>query len=246
VALGLCLLAAAATAAELRVYAAASLKPALDEILAMPAAKALGEIAPSYAASSALAKQIEAGAPADLFVSADEAWMDYLAERGHLVAGTRGDLLRNTLVLVAPAGSTARLAIAPQFDLLGALGDGRLALAEPNSVPAGKYAKAALQQLGVWESVQAHVVATENVRAALALAARDEVPLAITYRSDAVSEPKVREVAAFPPSSHAPIVYPAALVQGHDSAPARALLSLLRGAPARAVFLKYGFTLATP
>jgi molybdate transport system substrate-binding protein len=235
-----------AAAADLSLYAAASLKPALDEILATDEAKALGKIVPSYAASSALAKQIEAGAPADLFISADEEWMDYLAQRNLLVPNSRADLLRNELVLVAPKSATITLEIAPNFDLHHALGQGKLAIAEPNSVPAGKYAKAALTQLGVWDAVQAQVVSTENVRAALALAAKDEVPFAIVYRSDAISEPKVREVDMFPSSSHAPIVYPLSLLKDHDNAATRKLLTLLRGAAARAVFLRDGFQLARP
>jgi len=235
-----------AAAADLTIYAAASLKPALDEILATDEAKALGKIVPSYAASSALAKQIEAGAPADVFISADEEWMDYLAQRNLLVANSRADLLHNELVLVAPKASTSMLKIAPNFDLHKALGEGKLAIAEPNSVPAGKYAKAALTQLGVWDSVQAQIVSTENVRAALALAAKDEVPFAIVYRTDAASEPKVREVDMFPSTSHAPIVYPVSLLKDHDNAATRQLLTLLRGAAARAVFLRDGFQLATP
>jgi len=245
-AFALCVTSTLAGAVDLTVYAAASLKPALDEILATDAARALGKIVPSYAASSALARQIEAGAPADLFISADEEWMDYLAQRNLLVKDSRADLLRNELVLVAPRDSKATLKIVPGFDLHKALGDGKLAIAEPNSVPAGKYAKAALTQLGVWESVQAQTVSTENVRAALALAAKDEAPFAIVYRSDAVSEPKVREVDMFPAGSHAPIVYPASLLKDHDNADTRKLRALLRGAAARAVFLRDGFQLATP
>lgn len=233
--------AVAAPPLTLNLYAAASLKPALDAILATADARALGTVTPNYAASSALAKQIEAGAPASVFISADEEWMDWLAQRGAIVADSRRDLLRNELVLVAPQSSPAALKIAAGFALRNALGEGRLALAEPHSVPAGKYAHAALTALGVWESVQDRIVATENVRGALALAARDEVPFAIVYRSDAVSEPKVRVIDVFPASSHAPIVYPMAMLKDHDSPAARRLLALLQSPAAAAVFARWGF-----
>jgi len=231
-----------AQADDMLVFAAASLKPALDEILATPEAKAIGTIKASYAASSQLAHQIEAGAPAALFISADQDWMDTVAGKNLIVTGTRINLLGNALVLVAPKDSTAQLAIADRFDLAGALGkDGRLALGEPNSVPAGKYAKAALTKLGVWDSIQSRVVAADNVRAALNFVAKGEAPLGIVYRSDATSEPAVRVVATFPADTHAPIVYPAAIVAGHDTAESRKLLDLLHAPATQAVFQRYGF-----
>ncbi len=240
--LALCLLPLAAHADEVLVFAAASLKPALDEIAASADVASIGEVKVSYAASSQLARQIEAGAPAAIFVSADQDWMDYLAERKRIVADSRGDLLGNALVLVAPKDSTAALEIAPGFDLAGALGaDGRLALGEPNSVPAGKYAKAALTKLGVWDAVSTRIVAADNVRAALNFVARREAPLGVVYRSDATSEPAVRVVATFPDDTHAPIVYPAALIAGHDSAAARKLLEALRAPPQQAIFRRHGF-----
>lgn len=224
------------------VFAAASLKPALDKIIATPAVAALGPIEVSYAASSQLARQIEAGAPAALFISADEDWMNELAGRQQIVAATRADLLGNALVLVAPNASPVQLAIAPGFDLAGALGaNGHLAVAEPNSVPAGKYAKQALTKLGAWNAVTARIVSADNVRAALNFVARGEAPLGVVYRSDAVSEPAVRVIATFPPNTHAPIVYPAAVVAGHDSAAARKLLDLLRAPEQQAIFREYGF-----
>jgi molybdate transport system substrate-binding protein len=232
----------AARADDVLVFAAASLKPALDRILADADVAAIGNVEASYAASSRLANQIEAGAPADLFISADEDWMDHLQRRRRIVPGSRVDLLGNALVLVAPAASTTRLAIAPGFDLRGALGaDGHLALAEPHAVPAGKYARDALVRLGAWDRVAARVVAADDVRAALNFVARGEAPLGIVYRSDAVSEPRVRVVATFPESTHAPIVYPAAIVAGRDAPAARRVLALLRGAWARAVFRACGF-----
>lgn len=231
-----------ASADDLLIFAAASLKPALDEIIATPEAKAIGEIKASYAASSQLAKQIEAGAPASIFVSADQDWMDEVASKQKIVAATRVDLLGNALVLVAPKDSKTTLRIAPNFDLVGALGkDGHLALGEPNSVPAGKYAKASLTALGVWDAVQPRVVSADNVRAALNFVAKGEAPLGVVYRSDAVSEPAVRVVDTFPANSHAPIVYPAAVLADHDTPAAHRLLDLLHAPSTQAIFRRYGF-----
>lgn len=241
-ALMLALVSVVAHADSVLVFAAASLKPALDRIIATPEIAALGEVTASYAASSQLARQIEAGAPAALFISADEAWMNELAQRQLIVAATRVDLLGNALVLIAPKDSTVQLAIAPGFDLAGALGaDGHLALAEPNSVPAGKYAKAALSKLGVWSDVAPRIVSADNVRAALNFVARGEAPLGVVYRSDAVSEPAVRIVATFPADAHAPIVYPAAVIAGHDSPAVRKLLDRLHAPEQQAIFRAYGF-----
>ncbi len=236
-----------ASAGEVLVFAAASLKPALDEAIATPDARAVCadqacRIEVSYAASSQLARQIEAGAPAALFISADQDWMDEVEAKDRIVRDTRIDLLGNALVLVAPRDSGVSLVIAPQFDLAGALGrDGRLALGEPNSVPAGKYAKASLTSLGVWDSIQSRAVSADNVRAALNFVARGEAPLGVVYRSDAVSEPAVRVVGTFPDASHAPIVYPAAVVAAHDTPAARKLLAFLRAPSAQAIFRRYGF-----
>ncbi|HJT98918.1 MAG TPA: molybdate ABC transporter substrate-binding protein [Rhodanobacteraceae bacterium] len=241
-AIALGLLPLRALADDVLVFAAASLKPALDEILATPEAKAIGDVEASYAASSQLAHQIEAGAPAALFISADQDWMNEVASKQKIVAATRVDLLGNALVLIAPKESRTTLAIAPKFDLAGALGkDGRLSLAEPNSVPAGKYAKASLTALGVWDRVASRVVSADNVRAALNFVAKGEAPLGVVYRSDAVSEPTVRIVDTFPDSSHAPIVYPAAVLSDHDTAAAHKLLDLLRAPSSQAIFVRYGF-----
>ncbi|HEY6894650.1 MAG TPA: molybdate ABC transporter substrate-binding protein [Rhodanobacteraceae bacterium] len=231
-----------ADADELLVFAAASLKPAFDEITATPDAKAIGVIKTSYAASSQLEHQIEAGAPASLFISADQDWMNAADAKGRIVKDTRVDLLGNALVLVAPKDSKVALKIAPKFDLGGALGaDGHIAIGEPNSVPAGKYAKAALTALGVWDSIASRIVSADNVRAALNFVAKGEAPLGVVYRSDAVSEPAVRIVDTFPESSHAPIVYPAAIVADHDTPAARALLALLRAPSSQAIFARHGF-----
>jgi molybdate transport system substrate-binding protein len=182
------------------VFAAASLKNALDAI-ADDWRRETGKHATiSYAASSTLAKQIENGAPADLFISADRDWMDYLAQRKLIDAKSRVDLLGNRLVLIAPKDNKTDLVIRPGFDLAAALGDSRLAMADPAAVPAGLYGKAALETLGVWSSVAKRVAAAENVRAALLLVARGEAPLGIVYQTDAAAEPGVRVVATFPPT----------------------------------------------
>jgi molybdate transport system substrate-binding protein len=194
----------------------------------------------SYGASNALAKQIEAGAPADLFISADLDWMDYVTQRGLVAPNGRFDLLRNTLVLVAPAASSSALKIAPDFGLAAALGSERLAMANPDSVPAGKYGKAALEKLGVWASVEGKVARTENVRAALALVSRGEAPFGIVYRTDALADKGVKVVDTFPPATYPPIVYPAALLAASRSTAAKGLLDYLRSALARAIWEKYG------
>lgn len=241
-ALILLLPAAPLRAAEVLVFAAASLKPALDTIIAGPEAQVIGTIRASYAASSQLARQIEHGAPAAIFISADQDWMDYVEARGAVAAGTRVNLISNALVLVAPAASEARVALAPGVDLAAALGaSGRLAIGEPNSVPAGKYAKAALTSLGAWDAVSRRIVAAESVRAALTFVVRGEAPLGIVYRSDAISEPAVRILDTFADATHAPIVYPLAVLESGDGATARAFAALLRAPAAQAVFERYGF-----
>jgi molybdate transport system substrate-binding protein len=219
------------------VYAAASLKNALDEVAALSPSKATI----SYGASSALAKQIESGAPAQVFISADLDWMDYLEQRKQLRPGTRKNILGNKLVLIAPAGSTTKTEIRAGFPLAALLGNGRLATADPAHVPAGKYTRAALEKLGVWDSVAGKLAPVENVRVALALVARGEAPLGTVYATDAAAEPKVRVVAAFPDGLHAPIVYPAALMP-NASATAAEFLDLLSSPAARLVFQKHGFT----
>lgn len=229
-------------AETLLVFAAASLKNALDEANAAYT-KATGvEVKTSYAASSALAKQLEQGAPADLFFSADLDWMDYIEERKLIRPGTRTELLRNRLVLVATKdGPIREQAMAPGLDLASLLGDGRLAMGQVESVPAGKYGKAALESLGVWPSVAGKLAQTENVRAALLLVARGEAPLGIVYQTDAAAEPGVKIVGTFPEASHPPIIYPVAATK--DAKPeAAGYLTFLRGPAARAAFTRQGFT----
>ncbi len=226
---------------DVLIFAAASLQTALDA-LAGPAREATGvTIRVSYAGSSALARQIENGAPADLFISADLEWMDYLAARKLIRPASRVTLVGNELVLIAPRASPVALTIAPGFPLAAALGRSRLALADPEAVPAGRYARAALTSLGVWDSVAARIAAAENVRAALRLVARGEAPLGIVYRTDALVEPAVVDVGAFPAATHPAIVYPAALTAAASPA-AAAVLAFLRGPAARRVFQAQGFS----
>ena len=230
----------AAQAAPVTVFAAASLKNALDEVGAQYA-KSGGDARFSYAASSAIARQIEQGAPADIYVSADSDWMNYLADRKLIVASSRKDLLTNNLALIAPADSKVALKIGKGMPLAKALGDGRLAVAGPD-VPAGKYAKASLGALGVWDSVSGRLAQAENVRMALQYVARGESPLGIVYDTDAKVEPKVRIVGLFPAGTHPKIVYPVARMAGSKNPEAEKFLAYLSGPQAAAVFRKYGFT----
>ncbi len=223
------------------VFAAASLKEVLDELAQAFEKQGRGKVVVAYAASSALARQIEKGAPVDVFISADLDWMDYLDKLKRLRAGSRINLASNRLVLITPAGSKAALILAPKFPLAAALGDGRLAMADPTNVPAGKYGKAALEALGVWHEVDAKTARAENVRAALALVALGEAPFGIVYSTDAMAERKVRVVGEFAATLHAPIVYPAALLADSRSQNAAALLQFLQSADARAVWRKFGF-----
>jgi molybdate transport system substrate-binding protein len=227
--------------ADVIVFAAASLRDALDELAKSYEKQGRGKVVVSYAGSPALALQIERGAPADVFVSADKDWMDYLAKRGMIRIETRVNLLSNRLVLIAPGDSTATLTIGPRFPLAALLGDGRLAMADPDSVPAGKYGRAALEALGVWAEVAPKVARAENVRAALALVARREAPFGIVYRTDVLAEPRVRQVGEFAPSLHPEIVYPAAVVATTRSKTAYEFLRHLRSIAAEAVWRRHGF-----
>lgn len=232
----------AAYGQDVIVFAAASLTNALDEAARLFERQGGAHAKISYAASSLLAKQIESGAPADIFISADLDWMNYL-ERRHLIqAATRENLLGNRLVLIAAADSEVKANIELGFNLSGILKGGRLAMADPDSVPAGKYGKAALEKLGAWASVQTAVAPAENVRAALALVSRREAPLGIVYATDATADPNVKVVAVFPEDTHPPIVYPAALTADSRNPNAGRLLEFLGSPAAKAIFEKYGFT----
>jgi molybdate transport system substrate-binding protein len=223
------------------VFAAASLKNALDDVIHTYQAATGAEVKVSYAASSAIARQIEAGAPADVFISADADWMDELAKKNLIVAASRRDLLTNHLALIAPADSIVKLPIRTGMPLASALGpDGRLALAGPD-VPAGRYGQAALESLGVWPSVKDRLARGENVRATLAFVARGETPLGVVYDTDAKIEPKVRIVGLFPDSSHPRIVYPAALVAGATGRGGANFLAFATSPKASSIFRRYGF-----
>ena len=233
---------AAAQEQRLTVFAAASLKEALDEVNAAFTQEKGGSVAASYAASSQLIKQIEQGAPADVFISADLDWMYYGAQKNLIRRDTRVNLLGNRLVLIAPADSKAeRATIGPDFPLAAMVGNGRIVTGDVRAVPVGRYAQAALEKLGLWQSVLPKLAMVENVRVALSLVARGEAPLAIVYETDAKAEPKVKVIGVFPPESHPPIVYPAALTMT-AKAGAAAYLEFLQSPAARGIFEKRGFS----
>lgn len=231
---------------DVLVFAASSLQTALDALVE-PAERATGvHMRLSYAASSALARQIESGAPAALFISADLDWMDYVSQRGLIQPASRVNLLGNRLVLIAPKTKPVALRIGPGFGLASALGSGeRLAVADPSAVPAGKYARAALTSLGAWDAVATRIAPAENVRAALLLVSRGETPLGIVYRTDALADPGVVIVDTFPETTHPAIVYPAALTSAANPA-ARRLLEFLESPAALMEFERQGFTRARP
>jgi len=226
---------------EVTVFAAASLTNALQDIGKNFETAGGARVRFSFAASSLLARQIEAGAAADVFFSADEEWMDYLAQRKLVQPASRRNALSNRLVLIADSAAPLTLQIKPHFALAGALGDSKLAMADPDTVPAGKYAKAALTALGVWDEVASKIARAENVRAALAYVARGEARLGIVYATDAKAEPKVKIVDTFPLDTHPAIVYPVALTAQGNSAEAKAFLAYIMSDKAAVVFKRYGF-----
>lgn len=233
--------AARAAERELTVFAAASLTEVLQEVGNAYTARTGVRVRFSFAASSTLARQIESGAPAGAFVSADQEWMDYLARRNLIDAASRSDVVANSLVLVAPADSKVQLAMAPVLALAQALGrNGRLSIADPQSVPAGRYAKAALTALGAWEGVSARIIAADNVRTALNFVALGEAPLGIVYATDARGNDRVRVVGTFPAGTHEPISYPAA-VTARGGSDALAFVRFLQGEEARTIFRRHGF-----
>lgn len=241
------LVAAGSTSAAARpraplVFAAASLQESLTAAASAWAGKGHPQPVLSFAASSALARQIAAGAPADLFISADDDWMDAVEAKGLLRRGTRRPLLGNSLVLVAPQRSRVQLAIRPGFALARALGRGRLAIADPAAVPAGKYARAALTSLGVWDSVADRIAPAENVRAALAFVERGEAPLGIVYETDARASGRVRVVGRFPATTHPPISYPIAALKRSTNPETESFRRFLASPRGQAVFRRYGFS----
>ena len=227
---------------KVTVFAAASMKNALDAANAAWTAETSKETVVSYAASSALAKQIESGAPADIFISADLDWMKYLADKNLVKTDTQTKLLGNRIVLVAPREGAQPVEIGQGFDLSALLGDGKLAMGAPDSVPAGKYGKAALEKLGAWSAVEGKVAGAESVRAALALVSRGEAPYGIVYQTDAAADPGVAIVGTFPEDTHPPIIYPIAVLTESKAPDAAAYLDYLKSDQAAPFFEKEGFT----
>jgi molybdate transport system substrate-binding protein len=225
---------------ELLVFAAASLTNVLGELTTAWQSTSGVHVKTSFAASSVLARQIEAGGKADVFISADQEWMDYLQSRALIDTSSRRDLVGNRLVLIAPADSRIELKIAPGFPLAAALGGGRLSTGDPDIVPVGRYARSALVSLGLWDEIQDRLVRADNVRSAMMLVSRGEAPLGIVYTTDALVDPKVRIVDTFPENTHAPITYPGAVTKG-SRGPAADFLLFLASPQARETWQKFGF-----
>jgi molybdate transport system substrate-binding protein len=231
-----------ARAQELTVFAAASLTDAMKDVSAQWAQAGHHPLRMSFGSSSTLARQIEQGAPANLFASADQKWMDYLAEKNLIAADTRRDLLGNDLVLVVPADKPQHVTIGPDFDLLSLLGNnGRIATGDPAHVPVGIYAEQALRKLGQWNAIAPRLARTDDVRAALLLVERGEAPAGIVYATDAAVSKAVMVAGTFPANSHDPVSYPFAVVKSGDTPEARALMTFLQGPQARAIFVQRGF-----
>jgi molybdate transport system substrate-binding protein len=224
------------------VFAAASLKNALDAVNAQWREETGKKATVAYASSPALAKQIEHAAPAQVFISADLEWMDYLTQKHLIKPGTRSNLLGNRLVLIAPKDKAQPIEIKPGFDLASVLGAGRLSMANVQAVPAGKYGKAALEKLGVWTSVSSKLAQAENVRAALLLVSREEAPVGVVYQTDAASDSNVRIIGTFPEDAHPPIIYPIALTANATHPDAGVLLAYIRSDKTKPVFESQGFT----
>ncbi|TDK41209.1 molybdate ABC transporter substrate-binding protein [Antarcticimicrobium luteum] len=228
------------------VFAAASLKTAMDDLAAAYKAQTGNDILASFAGSSSLARQIQQGAPAQIFISANPGWMDTLEGDGLLAESSRTDLLLNSIVLIAGPGAAADLsvAISPDLDLAGTLADGRLAMALVDAVPAGIYGKAALSSLGLWDSVAGKVAQADNVRAALRLVGAGEAPLGIVYATDAAADDQVRVLDTFPADSHPAIIYPAAILKDGDGEETRAAFTFLTSEASREIFRRHGFGIA--
>jgi molybdate transport system substrate-binding protein len=233
---------AAAQGRDVLVFAAASLKNALDEVAGQWQRETGRKVAISYAASNTLIKQIEQGAPAEIFISADLDWMDYGQQKNLIKPETRANLLGNRIVLIAPKDSTLSLKVEKGLDLSAALKGGRLSMGNVEAVPAGKYGKAALEKFGAWDGVKDRIAQAESVRAALLLVSRGETPLGIVYQTDAVSDPGVKIVGTFPDDSHPPIIYPIALTKDSGSASAAEFLKYIRSPAAKPAFERQGFT----
>ncbi len=226
---------------QLMIFAAASTTNAINDITALFKKDSDVNVVSSFASSSTLAKQIEEGAPASVFISADEDWMNYLAERNLISSESRCNLLGNSLVLIAPIDSKIVKIDNAKTQLMAALGAGRLATGDPDHVPVGKYAKAALTKLGIWKDIEPRLARSSDVRGALALVERGEVPLGIVYATDAAISKNVKIVGSFPPESYPPVVYPAALIKANLSPDAKRFFEFLKGAESKTIFEKYGF-----
>ena len=237
---------AAAQGKDVVIFAAASLKNALDDIAGQWQRETGKKAVISYAASNTLIKQIEQRAPADIFISADLDWMDYGQQKNLIKPDSRFNLLGNRLVLIAPKDASVSASIQPGFDLATLLKGGRLAMGNVDAVPAGKYGKAALEKLGVWDSVKDKIAQAESVRAALLFVSRGEAPLGIVYQTDAAADPSVKIVGTFPENTHPPIIYPVALTKESTNPDAQTLLNYLRSPAARAAFERQGFTVLAP
>ena len=233
----------AAHAENVNVFAAASLKTALDDVAKAWKTQSGKDIVATYGSTATLAKQIAESAPADIFISADLGWMDDVAKKNLIKPESRRNQVGNTLVLVAAAGTDLKIDLASNSNLAAALGNEKLAVGDVKSVPAGKYAKAALENLGLWKSVEPNLAMQENVRSALALVARGEAKLGIVYGSDAVAESKVQVIANFPEASHEPIIYPAAVIAASTNPDAQTFLTFLFSKDAQLIFKENGFTL---
>ncbi|CQJ20510.1 TPA: molybdate ABC transporter substrate-binding protein [Yersinia enterocolitica] len=232
-----------AMAADITVFAAASLTNALQDIAVQYKKEKQVDVVASYASSSTLARQIEQGAPADLFISADQQWMDYAIDKQQMVVNTRYTLLGNELVLIAPKDSKiTKVAIDKKTDWKKLLEGGRLAVGDPDHVPAGIYAKESLENLGAWATLAPEMARANNVRSAMALVERAEAPLGIVYGSDAIASDKVKVVGVFPEASHKPVEYPMAIVKGHENPTVTAFYDYLKSPAAAVIFEKYGFT----
>ncbi|MEJ2716300.1 MAG: molybdate ABC transporter substrate-binding protein [Deltaproteobacteria bacterium] len=236
-------MAIAAEKGKTTIFAAASTTNAITDIAKVFKEKNMGTVTYSFASSSTLAKQIASGAPADVYLSANPKWMNYLAEREMIEPESRFDLLGNRIVLIAPKDSTLKVKIAPKFNLAGILGDEKLAMGDPAHVPAGIYGKQALETLGVWKAVEPKVARCKDVRAALTLVERGEAPLGVVYATDAAISKKVKVIGVFPEDTHPPIVYPVALVKDRGTPTARRFLKFLTSPDAKSIFEKYGFTM---
>lgn len=228
---------------KVRIFAAASTTNAITDISNLFTEKKMGETLISFASSSTLAKQIDKGAPADVYLSANPKWMDFLEEKNQIEPGTRFNILGNKIVLIAPIDSDIKITIAPGVGLAGIIGEDKLAVGDPDHVPVGIYAKQALESLGEWTALAPKLARTKDVRSALALVERGEAPLGIVYSTDAAISQKVRVVAVFPEETHPPITYPVGLVAGNATPAAKAYIEFLKTPEARAIFEQYGFSL---